>query len=101
MLKEKLYNCKAYFLNSVPFSYKAISRLFYSLKLILVFFLFNVHQSYSQHILWYREFDSDGADYPKAVATDSEGNIVVAGYTIQGNSRKSLIVKYNSTGYTL
>ncbi|MDZ7292386.1 MAG: T9SS type A sorting domain-containing protein [candidate division KSB1 bacterium] len=64
------------------------------------------HQCVAQQLLWQRVFDTGKKDQSMDVATDSQGNIIVAGTTefqsIQPpNFNDFLIVKYNPLGDTL
>lgn len=55
-------------------------------------------------VVWSSIFDGaqNALDYPAAVSTDSDGNIVVAGYSYYGNNSIGYsVVKYNSQGVQL
>lgn len=63
-------------------------------------------QANTQQLRWQHVFDTGVEDYAVGVATDSQGNIIVAGTTVPAsiqplNYNDFLIVKYNPFGDTL
>jgi len=66
----------------------------------------SIQQVIAQQILWERVFDTGVKDQGTGFATDSQGNIIVAGTTVPQsvqppNHEDFLIVKYNLLGDTL
>jgi uncharacterized delta-60 repeat protein len=72
----------------------------------LFFVLMCALKTDAQQLIWQRIFDTGKADYCAGVATDDQGNIIIAGTTIPGeisppNHDDFLIIKYNPFGDTL